>query len=107
VTDIGPSLLIAASCLGLHWVAITSIVEDFGVLPDVTLTRLWRLGNPRRSDHSRIANAVVAGFFGVVVTGLMAVFLFAGGHMTLIGATELVLAGSWLLYLVRSVPRST
>jgi hypothetical protein len=105
VTDIGPSLLIAASCLVLHWVAITSLVEAFGVLPDVSLARLWQLSNPRPNGSSRIVTAVVAGFFGVLVTGLMALFLFAGSYMTLIGATELVLAGGWLLYLVRSGPR--
>jgi hypothetical protein len=105
VTDIGPSVLIAASCLVLHWVAITSIAEDFGVLPDVFLARLWRIGNPPRDGHSRIANAVVGGLFGVIVAGLMVVFLFGGGYMTLIGMTELVLAGGWLLYLVRSVPQ--
>jgi hypothetical protein len=105
VTDIGPSLLIAASCLVLHWVVITSIAEDFGVLPDVFPARLWRLGNPRQDGHSRMANAVIGGLFGVIVTGLMVVFLFGGGYMTLIGVSELALAGGWLVYLVRSVSR--
>jgi hypothetical protein len=104
VTDVAPSLLIAASCVVLHWVAITSLVEDFGRPPEIALVRLWRLSNPRAHGYSRTGNAVVAGFFGALVTGLMVVFLFAGGHMTLIGATELVLAGGWLLYLVKPVP---
>jgi hypothetical protein len=41
----------------------------------------------------------------VIVTGLMVLFLLGGGYMTLIGVTELVLAGGWVLYLVRSGPR--
>jgi hypothetical protein len=45
---------------------------------------------------------LVAGVFGALATTLMLLFVLAGGHMTLVGAVELLAAGVWLFHLVRT-----
>jgi len=102
MTDIGPMLVIALSCLVVHWATITSLVDDLGQLPEGhPLIRLWRAGNRRPERDTRWANVLIAGAFGIVATPLMIVALFGGSYMTLIVAVVLSAAGMWLTYLPR------
>ena len=102
VTELGPSLLIAASCLLAHWVMTTSIADDWIGLPDTWVAQFWR--TKRAPGYQRWVNTGIGAFFAAMATFVMIVFLFGGQHMTVIGAAELVLAGSYVWYLTKNRP---
>ena len=97
-----------ASAFVLHFFITADIVALFRVLPVQWLETMWVQGRtPSRSRLLEWAGVAFGSVFILVATALMAILLTGGGYMTAVAVAELVLAGAWLIYLLRrSTPRT-